>query len=138
MRDDIDFNDEPPPTDTNKFLHLAAEDMEVTSLTETVLSPTKIASIEGKLWLYCTSFRTLHRHLLNVPTFSKAATTTIRETSTSITNMIKELSQPGDPEVLIIDTRGPSMSAMDVVERSSLPEDSYEELPSPIPQPGEI
>ena len=51
LRDDIDFNDEPPPTDTNKFLHLAAEDMEVTSSTETVLSPTKIASIEGKLWL---------------------------------------------------------------------------------------
>ena len=42
-RDDFDFNGEPAPPSTNKFSHLTIEEMEVTSLIETVLPPTEVA-----------------------------------------------------------------------------------------------
>jgi len=55
-RDDIDFDDEPPPPDTSKFSHLAVEEMEVTSPTEMVLSFAEIPSTEGNFWLRSTFF----------------------------------------------------------------------------------
>ena len=42
--DDIDFGDEPPPPDTSKFFHLAAEDMVIISPGEVVLPPVGITS----------------------------------------------------------------------------------------------
>ena len=47
--DDFNFGDKPPPPDTSKFSHLTIEEIEVTSLTETVLPPAEIASTEDKL-----------------------------------------------------------------------------------------
>ena len=63
--DDIDFNDEPPPPDTSKFSHLAAEDMEVISPGEATLTPAGITSTEGKFWLHYTFSCTSYRHLSN-------------------------------------------------------------------------
>ena len=61
----------------------------------------------------------------------------IEETSSSITDMIEELSQAGGSEVPLIKAGGVSISAEYVVEGPSQPEDSHKKVSSPALQPGE-
>ena len=47
--DHFDLGYKSPPPNTSKFSHLTGGEMKLTSLMETVLPPTEIASTEGKL-----------------------------------------------------------------------------------------
>ena len=62
----------------------------------------------------------------------------VKETSSSIDDMIKKLSQAGGSEVPMIEAGGASTSDGDVTEGSSQHEDFHERIPSPTFQPGEI
>ena len=71
-------------------------------------------------------------------TFVEAAVTNEGETSSNITEMIKELTQPGISEVLKISNEGSLMSTTSVVGESSQSRDLPEALPSLTPQLGKI
>ena len=57
----------------------------------------------------------------------------IEETSSSIADMIKELSQAKGSDVPMIDARGASTSVLNAPEGSFQLEDSHEGFPSPTP-----
>jgi len=65
--------------------------------------------------------------------FEEAAAAVVEETSSSIDNMIKELSQAWGSEVLIIEAEGASTSDGNVAKGSSQSEKSHERVASPTP-----
>ena len=67
-----------------------------------------------------------------------AATAVVEETSSSIDDMIKELSQVRCSEVPLIEAGGSSTSAGDMAEELSQAKKSHERVTSPTPQSGEI
>jgi len=66
------------------------------------------------------------------------AAAVVKETSSSIADMIKELSQAGGSEVPVIEVRGVSISVEGVVEGPSQPKDSYRKVSSLALQLSEI
>ena len=77
-------------------------------------------------------------HARGLQVSEKVAAAILEETSSSIADMIEELSQIGGSEVPVIEVGGASTSAGDVVEESSQPEKSHERVSSPTLQPGRI
>jgi len=71
-------------------------------------------------------------------TFAEAAVTNEGEISLNITEMIKELTQPGISEVLKIINEGFPMSTTSIVGESSQSRDLPEALPSLTPLLGKI
>jgi len=70
--------------------------------------------------------------------FGETAATIVEETSSSIADMIKELSQAGGSEFPVIEAGGVFISAEDAAEGPSQHEDSHRRVSSPTFQPGEI
>ena len=100
-------------------------------------SETVLTTTEG-LTTSTVSTGGMSSQLEDLQVFGETMVATIEETSSSIDEMIQELSQDGGSEIPTIETGGASTSVGDVAEGLSQPQESHERVASLTPYPGEI